>query len=142
MKWLFAIPLCLLLVLMNYLAARALRKKNPLAKALWHLVIAVTVTVFFGAIPVFAPTEETALFFQCVHYISTEWLLIFLLLFMERYTEDVWSRKSAKVIVYTLVVLDSVSILLNGAFHHVVVCKPEDIGKNGMQYIFTTVSPW
>lgn len=142
MKWLFAIPLCLLLVLMNYLAARALRKKNPLAKALWHLVIAVTVTVFFGAIPVFAPTEETALFFQCVHYISTEWLLIFLLLFMERYTEDVWSRKSAKVIVYTLVVLDSVSILLNGAFHHVVVCKSVDMGKNGMQYIFTTVSPW
>lgn len=142
MKWLYAIPLCILLVFMNYLAARALRKKNPLAKALRQLVIAVTVTVLFGVLPIFAPTEETALFLQCLHYISTEWLLIFLLRFMEWYTEDVWSKKSAKIIVYTLAVLNSVSILLNGIFHHTVVCEYLDTGKGDMHYVFTTLSPW
>lgn len=138
----YAIPLCILLALMNYLGTRALRKKNPLAKALKQLIIVDTATVAFGALAVFMPTEATALFLQCLHYISTEWLLIFLLRFMEKYTEDVWSKKSAKIIIYSLAVINTVSLLLNSVFHHIAAVRYVDIGNGNMYYAFTTLSPW
>lgn len=142
MKLLYIIPICLLLMFMNYLAARTLRKKNPLAKALRQLIIVVTLTVVFGVLAIFSPTKNTALFVQCLHYICTEWLLIFLLRFMEKYTEDVWSKKSAQIVIYTLAVLDSVSLLLNSVFHHIVICEYKDMGKGSMYYEFTTLKPW
>lgn len=142
MRIFYTVPICALIVFMNYLGARVLRKKNPLAKAVRQLIIADTVTVVFGVLPLFAPTTETALFLQCLHYIGTEWLLIFLLRFMERYTEDVWSKKNVKIIIYVFTVLNSVSILLNCVFHHVAVCQYADAGSGNVYYAFTTLSPW
>lgn len=138
----YAAPIFILLAIMNYLGTRALRKKNPLAKALKQLIIVDTATVALGVLAVFMPTENTALFLQCLHYISTEWLLIFLLRFMEKYTEDVWSKKSAKIIIYSLAVINSVSLLLNSVFHHVVTVRYVDLGNGDMHYAFATLSPW
>lgn len=142
MKQVYLATLCVALVVMNFLSMRTLRQKNPLAKALRQLTIAVTVTVVPGMAASFAPTADTALFLQCVHYACTEWLLVFLLRFMEQYTEDTWSRKAAQIIIYSLTVLNSVSLLLNSVFHHVVSCTYTDIGNGVMGYLFTTQKPW
>lgn len=142
MKLLYAVPICIMVVFMNYFGTRALRKRNPLARALKQLIVAVDFTVAFGVLAVFAPTVDSALFLQCLHYLSTEWLLIFLLRFMERYTEDVWSKRPAKVVIYILAAVNSVSVILNGVFHHVVVCQYTAVGSGDMYYVFTTLSPW
>lgn len=141
MKILYTILICVLMVFMNYFVICTLRKKNPLAKALRQLVTAVTITVIFSILTLFVPTKEAALFLQSLHYISTEWLLIFLLRFLERYTEDMWSKKSAKLIIYSIAIINSISLLLNAIFHHVVVCEYKDIGNGELYYDFTTLHP-
>jgi len=141
-KLVYTGSLCVLLALMNYMGIRAQNRRNPLVKALRQLIAAVTVTVAAGMLAVLLPWKEAALLIQCVHYASTEWLLIFLLRFLEQYTEDVWSRKSAKLIIYTLAVVSSFSLLLNGAFHHVVTGEYTDIGNGVMVYVFTNQKPW
>lgn len=142
MKLLYIATLCVGLLFMNYTGIRAQGQKNPLAKALRQLIIVVNITVVSGMTAIFAPTKSTALFIQCIHYASTEWLLIFLLRFLEQYTEDNWSKKSAKIIIYSLATADSFSLLLNFAFHHVAVCSYADIGNGVMCYAFTTLKPW
>lgn len=142
MKLFYAVTLCGLLVFMNYIGIRAQGQKNLLAKALRQLMAVVTVTVITSMLAVFAPVKNAALFAQCLHYASTEWLLIFLLRFLEQYTEDVWSKKSAKIMIYFLAVISSLSMLLNCVFHHVVDCKYVDIGSGVMCYVFTTLRPW
>lgn len=142
MKLLYILTLCAGLLFMNYMGIRAQGQKNPLAKAVRHLIIAVSITVITGMTAIFAPTESVALFVQCMHYASTEWLLIFLLLFMEQYTEDVWSKKAVKIIVYSLASANTLSMLLNSVFHHVVTCRYVDIGDGVGCYAFTTLKPW
>lgn len=142
MKLLYGVTLCGLLVFMNYIGIRAQGKRNPLARALRQLMVVVTITVVASMAAVFVTVREIALFAQTVHYASTEWLLIFFLRFLEQYTEDNWSKKSAKVVIYTLAVANSLSVLLNCVFHHVVDCEYLDIGNGVMCYVFTTLSPW
>ncbi|MDO4303312.1 MAG: EAL domain-containing protein [Bacillota bacterium] len=142
MELLYIAALCGLLIFMNFVGIRAQGQRSPLARALRQLMVMVTVTVAAGMLPVLMPSEAAALFVQCIHYAGTEWLLIFLLRFLEQYTEDVWSKKSAKIIIYSLAVVNSVSMLLNGAFHHIVTCRYTDIGNGVMCYVFMTQKPW
>lgn len=142
MELLYLVTMCGLLLLMNFVGVRTQRQRNPLARALRQLMVMDTVTVAAGMLPVLLPSEAAALFVQCIHYAGTEWLLIFLLRFLEQYTEDVWSKKSAKIIIYSLAVVNSVSMLLNGVFHHIVTCRYADIGNGVMCYVFMTQKPW
>lgn len=142
MKQLYLATLCGALVFMNYMGMRTRQQKNPLARALRQLIFVVTITVAVGMAAIFAPTENIAVFLQCIHYACTEWLLVFLLRFMEQYTEDTWSRKSAKIIIYSLTVLNSVSLLLNCIFHHIVAGTYAHVGNGIMCYVFTTLKPW
>jgi diguanylate cyclase (GGDEF)-like protein len=142
MNWLYPVTLCVALVFMNYIGIRSRRQKSPLGKVLRRVLIAVTATVVTSVAAIYAPTENVALFMQCAHYASTEWLLIYLLCFMEKYTEDTWSRKSAKIVVYSLGLFNMVSLLLNCLFHHVATCSYTDIGNGFMVYTFATKKPW
>lgn len=141
MKLLYALALCVSLVFMHYIGTRAQGKKNPLAKALRQLLIAVTVTVAASLAAMLIPVENEAVFMQCLHYISTEWLLIFLLRFMEQYTEDIWSSRWAKILIYSLAVINTCSILLNSVFHHIVTASYRDIGNGIMCNVFTIQKP-
>lgn len=142
MELLYVAPLCGLLIFANYISIRAQGKKNPLARALRQLIIVVIITVVTGVLAIFAPIESIALIAQCLHYAGTEWLLIFLLRFMEQYTEDVWSKGWAKILIYVMAAANTVSLLLNCVFHHIVLCQYTDIGNGVMCNIFTPKAPW
>lgn len=142
MKLLYAVTLCGALVAMNYIGIRARGQKSPLVLALRNLMFAVNVTVLSSMLATFIPQENAALFAQCVHYAGTDWLLIFLLRFMEQYTDDKWSRKSAKIIVYSIAVANTISVLLNGVFHHIVSYSRVDLGNGVMCNAFVTHRPW
>lgn len=142
MKISYLLLLCGAVLGMNYLGIRIQKEKSPLVKTLVHLFIAVTVTVFSSMFAMIVPVKEAALFLQCIHYISTEWLLIFLLRFMEEYTDRLNSTGFSRGIIYFLTICSNISILLNGVFHHVVTCEYENIGKGEMCNVFTTMSPW
>jgi diguanylate cyclase (GGDEF)-like protein len=142
MKSLYAITLCGALLLMHYVGKRAKGQNNPLAKALTQLMMLVFLTVVSSFAAAFVAKEKIALFSQSLHYASTEWLLIFLLRFMEQYAEDTWSNKRAKIIIYLIAVLNTGSMLLNNVFHHVVTGRYTNIGNGIMLNVFTTVKPW
>lgn len=142
MTKIYILTLCGVILFMNYHGVRIRKEKNPLVKPLGHLFIVVTITVLSSMLAILVPVKEFALFLQCVHYASTEWLLIFLLRFMEEYTDTVKSNRASKAIIYLLTVVGNISMLLNAVFHHVVACQYVDIGNGDMCNIFTTVKPW
>lgn len=142
MKISYLLLLCGAVLGMNYFGIRIQKEKSPLVKTLIHLFIVVTVTVFSSMLAMIVPVKEAALFLQCIHYISTEWLLIFLLRFMEKYTDRLKSTGLTRGIIYFLTICSNISILLNGVFHHVVTCEYVDIGKGEMCNVFTTIKPW
>ncbi len=139
---LYVVTLCGALVFMNYMGVRTRQQKNPLAGTLRQLIFVVTITVAVGMAAIFVPSQNSALFLQCLHYACTEWFLVFLLRFMERYTEDTWSRRAAWIIIYSLTILNSLSMILNSVFHHVVTCSYVDVGNGVMCNVFTTLKPW
>jgi len=139
---LYVVTLCGALVFMNYMGVRTRQQKNPLAGTLRQLIFVVTITVAVGMAAIFVPSQNSALFLQCLHYACTEWFLVFLLRFMERYTEDTWSRRAAWIIIYGLTILNSLSMILNSVFHHVVTCSYIDVGNGVMCNVFTTLRPW
>lgn len=91
MKLIYSSALIILTIHMLWTANSALvsnEKKTAsteLASALWRLVLMVAITVFASLAAMMLPFEGMALFFQTLHYASTEWMLIALLLFMEKY---------------------------------------------------------
>lgn len=141
MKVLYALTLCGAILYMSYLGVRISKKGDLLVRPLCQLVIAVTVTVLSGMSVIFIPIKSIALFMQCIHYVSTEWLLIFLLRFMELYTESVKSNKASRMVFYFLASINTVSLLLNGIFHHIATAQYVDIGNGEMGYIFKTIAP-
>ncbi|MBO5484896.1 MAG: EAL domain-containing protein [Lachnospiraceae bacterium] len=142
MKTLYIVTLCGAMLYMNYLGIHIRVEKNPLVKALRQLIIVVTVKIMTGMLAILIPEKEIALFMQCAHYASTEWLLIFLLRFMEQYTEGVKSNKITRTVIYFLAVVSNVSLFLNNVFHHVVTSQYTDIGNGVMCYVFTNRKPW
>lgn len=142
MKILYVLTLCGAMLCMNYLGIRIRLEENPLVKPLRQLIIVVTVKIITGMLAILIPGKEIALFMQCAHYASTEWLLIFLLRFMEQYTEGVKSNKITRIVIYLLAVVSNVSLVLNTMFHHVVTSQYIDIGNGVMCYIFKPRKPW
>lgn len=142
MKVLYLLLLCGAVFYMNCLGVRIRKEKNPLSEALGRLFFVVKVTVLTSMLAILVPLKEAALFMQCLHYISTEWLLIFLLRFMEQYTDRLKSNGVSRGIFYVLTVISNISILLNMVFHHIVTCQYVDIGNGEMCFVFQTIQPW
>lgn len=141
MKEIYTLSLLILLLIMLALGQKASRKDTELARSLVRLTYAVALTVAASLLAVLLPNESVALFFQTLHYASTEWMLIFLLYFFEKFIKSYEGILSAKIIILTFSALSSVNLLLNAAFNHVVVYDYKE--ANGVSYrIFKNLFPW
>lgn len=138
----YIVMCCVMLLCMNVLQMRAWETKKTMVKATGYLTAAINVTVLSSMMAAFFPVKEAALFMQCVQYASMEWLLIFLLRFMEEYTSKMFAKKWTKVIFYILTVVNNISLLLNCVFHHVVTNQYVDIGNGVMCFAYRNLAPW
>lgn len=116
------------------------KKDKEIVKSLRQLIVAVSITVLSSMLAIKLPDKEMSLFLQTFHYASTEWMLIFLMRFLEVYVGGIAVTKVTRALVGTYSAICSASLLLNCIFHHVVTS--ESIEVNGMMiYVFHTISP-
>lgn len=141
MKELYTVTMFVMLVAMNVFSFRATKKKTPMGTAVVHLGAFVSITVFSSLMATMLYHEPTALVFQTIHYMSTEWVLIFLMRFMEWYSGRVEGNRFLHGLTFVFTAFSSIQLLLNAVFHHVVTCNYVYLGTVKYRR-FVTLSPW
>ncbi len=140
MKNVYIVTILVMVVAMLVLGLRARRKNTDLARSLLRLTICVAAAVFTSLLAMTLHSDRAAVFMQTVHYVTTEWTLIFLMAFLERYTGRYEGTFATRMTVFILSGLSSVNLLLNDVFGHVVYC--ENTVVDGVSYrMFVNLSP-
>jgi len=127
MKLCYLVAVCIMLVIMLVMAQKTKEKKTDTAKALRRLTYVVVVSVVSCVLALFVPSDEMALFLVTIHYIATEWIILFFLAFFERYTGIVQKKKIYRLLVFAACTISMVVCLLNCVFHNVVSCSTKVI---------------
>ena len=141
MKLIYTGFILLFLIIMLTVVQRAKRKNDKIAKSMIRLIYSVCITVLSSLCAIILPSEPVALFMQSLHYASTEWTLIFLLMFFEEYTYSLKGKQPVRIAVYLYSGITSLILLSNIFFNHVIYCEYVDIG--GISYrMFRNHSPW
>ena len=105
------------------------------------LVSAISVSMLSCVPAVILPNMVLAEVFQIIHYIAMEWMLIFLLLFLEIYGCRIPMTKLTKGILICYAALCTVAMLLNPVFHHVTRAEKQPV--NGILVnVYTNYSPY
>ena len=90
-------------------------------KTLWNVVLFINLVVISSVLSTFIPNHFAAVFSRSVHYIATQWMLFYVLLFFERYTKKSEDYKYVRRITFVVSIINSVSLLLNPFFGHIVI---------------------
>lgn len=106
-------------------------------RVLRELAIVVSITMLSSMLAIILPNKQVSLFFQTLHFASTEWMLVFLMRFLEVYTEKVNATMKSRMVFMILCTINTISLLLNAVFHHVVDSERVQVG-NEQLYAFTT----
>lgn len=136
MTIIYILVFSIIFLFMNRFQWMARKTDNPIAEVTGYLTIVADVTVLTSIFATFLPGQDMALLMQCIHYAGTEWVLIFLLLFMETYTKGGFATNRSRMIFYVLTVLSNISLLLNGVAHHVVTSQYVNFENNVMCYVY------
>lgn len=122
MKTIYSCSLIALIAILHYMLHEARKRDTRMVHVLSRLCAAASVVVISSMLAIILPNEEVALFMQTLHYASTEWMLIYLLFFLESYTDNVEGNFAIKLTVFIVSFACSVNLLLNCVYHHVVYC--------------------
>lgn len=139
---LYIVTILLDLALMLFFGFKKKVRQHPMARLLHRLAVVITITVFSSVLAILLPQKEISLFFQTLHYASTEWMLIYLMLFLEFYVGNVNATMKSRVIVYIYSAASSISLLSNCIFHHVVDNERVLVNEIENFYRFTNKSPY
>lgn len=141
MRMLYILIFFGMILCMNGLEIRVWKTKNSMLRVITYLTLAVNVTVLSRILATFFPVQEAALFMQCIHYAATEWILIALLRFMEKYTKGGFANQKSRLTFCAMTTASNISLLLNCVFHHVATSRYVDL-KNGIAYFsYRNLSP-
>lgn len=137
----YTLAVIITVIAMMCMAQKAKKNKNETTRALIRVTHCVTLTVIASLVAMIFPNEKVANFMQTLHYASIEWVLIFFLAFLEKYTDVVKTTVKSRMIVFVGSGILSMSLLLNSIFGHVVYCVNET--TRGVSFrIFKHVAPW
>lgn len=139
-KSIYVITMLVMGIIMMFLAQKAKQKNTSIARALVRLTYSVIITVTASILAMLLPSEPVALFMQTLHYASTEWMLIFLLAFLEKYTNLFEGKLQYRMIFFISSGISSVILLLNFIFENIVTCTY--VTSMGVTYrMFETIAP-
>lgn len=122
------------LALMLFFAFKKKGEYHMEARLLRRLAVVVTITVSSSVLAILLPSKQIAMFFQTIHYASTEWMLIVLLLFLEYYVGGVRASAKLRIAVFVYAGLSTCSLLCNAIFHH--VFDSERVVVNGVEHLY------
>lgn len=129
------------ITVLNIIAFRKKSTNLKLTRLVRGLVAAITFSMLSSVAAVLMPSLAVAEMFQIVHYISMEWMMIVLLLFLEIYGCKIPMTKLTKGMMIAYSSLSSISMLLNPVFHH--ITRAEKLEVNGVLVnVFTNYSPF
>lgn len=117
----FAIVYLFLAVFLIAWCVAAGKKKSKMSLPVIRVIAAGTVTAFFYALYLMTSglDRQPACFFMGLYYMSVEWLTFFLTEYAMAYTEAKLITTMPKYIIALLVIVDSVSIIVNNFTGHV-----------------------
>lgn len=110
---------CFLLAIALLVGIILLRKvKNVVTPSIRFLFAAAIVTIVCYTVALLAVTEPVATLAHGMYFAFTDWLVIVLMLYAEKYTGIVKKNKIVKGVIYAGAVLDTVQMVLNAFTHH------------------------
>lgn len=119
MKFILFTVLCCMVVLLFMWIRKAGKSDNELKKPIIRLLWLGIFTVIFQGIFLICRNRLAASAAVGCYYASIDWLIIAMLSYIEVYTQIFQGRKTVKIVVYGLAVLDTLNFLLNLLFEHV-----------------------
>ncbi len=99
-----------------------LGNKHELSRSIRYLFAMAAVTVMCNAIAVIAANESVSTLFHGLYLAATDWLVITLLFYAQKYTGLFQGHRRVNFIICLLAAADTVSLVLNVHFHHVFHC--------------------
>ncbi len=111
------------LVVIGIYVSKTERKNHELVPAVRRILVAGFAIVFFYILALLSTIEKVSLFGYSAYYASMLWLFYFLLYFSLEYTGSTFERYVRKKLMIGLLLLDTLSILLNNVFGHLFTVK-------------------
>ena len=115
----YIIVLLLLIVLLSFYIGIVNRQKSESSQSMTLVLVSAIGTVIANLIFIIAKNENTSTFGFSLFSALIDWLLLFLLAFVIRYTEKEEKWTGLFKMEVFISVIDTVSLLLNVLFHHV-----------------------
>ncbi|MBE5890098.1 MAG: response regulator [Lachnospiraceae bacterium] len=101
----------------------AFLKKGDLAVSMRKVGVATIFALLFNALYIVAPNEFQAMTWMCMFSLSIDWVLLMFLDYTRSYTDTRFLNPSVIALFYFLAILDSISLVLNVPFRHVLDVK-------------------
>lgn len=136
MKWIFTSVLYIMAVIMllcNIFGSNK-EKQNRIGGSIRALLIMASAVVTANATAVLVPSRRAAVLIYGVYYICVDLLLIFLLTYVQKYTNAFNEIKFFKYLVYFAAFVDAVIMLQNNFTGNVFTCSLNDDGFGNSFY--------
>lgn len=110
------------------------RIKNAVRPSIQSLFAMAIVTVFWNALAYGTDLEWLSALAHGMYFAATDWLVVTLLIFTEKYTKITRKTKVFKIFLYICVAADTISMVVNTRVRHVFQCKFTELPDGGTFY--------
>lgn len=144
MRMVFAVVYILLVALLAASCVEAGKKKSRLSLPVLKVTMVGAVATFFYALFLMVPITKIhlAVFLTGMHYIAVDWMLYYMTDYVMVYTDSKLITSAPRYIVRGLLVLDSLSILINNFACHVFAMDVMFSEGTGEFYLASQIKPF
>ncbi len=144
LRMIFAVVYILLVALLAASCVEAGKKKSRLSLPVIKVTMAGAVTTFIYALFLMVPTRNIhlAVFLMGMHYIAIDWMIYHMTNYVMVYTDSKLITSMPRYIVSGLLVLDSLSILINNFTYHVFTMDVVFGESTGKFYLASQAKPF
>ena len=130
---------CVLAALLMVCAFFASRSKKKIGKSVAVLIVSLVPPLIGNLLLIASPSEMLSTVGCYIYFIGMDLVMFAVFRFMFDYCDIHWHEKLIKLIVYSVLVIDSIQILLNIAFGHAFYIVPVTTGGQ-VYYNFAAVA--
>lgn len=141
MKLLLGALLTAAIFIIGYYIYRTYREKHKLAWTVRMILCIGALIVLANLVSLFTTTEFFCTLAYTVYFVGTDWMLYYLLRFSLEYIGNEFVHYGKKKLLLLVLLLDSVSIVLNNIYHHLFWLNPVLL-FGGEGYFELKTKPW
>ena len=134
MKFFLASVLIVALVLIGYYCYKTWKEKHRLARIVGQILPVGWLIVFVNLISLLTTSEVICSITYSIYFVATDWIAYLLLKFSIDYAGSKFEQYVKKRLMLALLILDSVSVLLNTVFGHLFRLHPVILFGNESYY--------